>query len=177
MNLKSINVFSRSESKLVKKVMKQSFSKDNRFPVWFLNILSKKKNITFRSYHGENKFIGFSYEIEYQNMVFILYMAVIKEERSKGYGSSILEDIKERHNNKQLVILSNDINKLKENDNPTRKYLFFVKNGFMETGYYLKDEKKYRILSTDSDFDKHKFSMLLKDFSFDFYNPKIKKIV
>ena len=52
--------------------------------------MSKRKTINLLAFYYDDLFIGFSYFIKTKDMIFITYIAINDEIKSKGYGSKIL---------------------------------------------------------------------------------------
>lgn len=65
-----------------------------------------------------------------KNTAYIMYFAIDKKYRNKGYGSYILDDLVKKYDN---VILS--IEKTK-NEISLRRKRFYLRNGFYETNKY-----------------------------------------
>ncbi len=117
-----------------------------------------------------------SYSYKYQDLVFILYLAVSKEFNSKGYESMILDSIKENNKGCNFVLnvelLDENSSNFKERE---RRYRFYFKNGFKKTNLIFKDELSYEVLSTSEDLDTKKFKKLLRKMILCFYVPIFEK--
>ncbi len=86
----SINKFRIKDYREINYIYKQSFPKEERKPLLLLifNILLNRAELWCLC--EENDICGFIYIINYQNMVFILYLAISNLKRSKGYGTYLL---------------------------------------------------------------------------------------
>ncbi len=161
--------------KKIKELMKKLFPKNELFPLWLLNLVSRKKNCNYLSYYDKSNLIGISYSYKYQDLVFILYLAVSKEFNSKGYGSMILDLIKENNNGCNFVLnvepLDENSSNFKERE---RRYRFYFKNGFKKTNLIFKDELPYEVLSTSVDLDAKKYKKLLRKMILCFYVLSLK---
>lgn len=162
------------EYKDIKELMKKVFPKNELIPFSFLTLKSKRKNVEFNSYYDNNKLIGISYLIISNNLIFILYLGVNPSSQSKGYGSKILEDIKNKYSNKEITLNIETLDINSNNYNERLKRLkFYSKNGFNPTKYILKDDIDYLILSTSNNFNKEEYLKILKKYSLGFFAPKI----
>ncbi len=162
--------------KNIEELMLKSFPKDELFSFRLLNFLSKRRNCNYLSYYDQNKLIGISFTYKYKDLVFILYLAISKEFKNKGYGSKILNIIKENNPNSDLVL---NVEPLIEDsinfEERKRRFNFYFKNGFYKTGYIFKIEPPYDVLSTSKELDLIKYQKLLKKMMISFNPPSIEK--
>lgn len=86
-------------------------------------------------------------------MVFLLYMAVSPSLQSRGYGTEILEYLKEQYK-KPITLNAEPRDDDSENaDERSRRFAFYERNGFSDTGYVLQDTKMtYTVLSSAKKF-------------------------
>ena len=80
-----IRKFKLKDWKKVKRLYKNSFPKNERylFILLYFNILRKNSNMFLLE--EKSKIVGFIHLIYYKNMVFILYLAIDKEKRSRAF--------------------------------------------------------------------------------------------
>lgn len=83
MNLKYIDYFVSEHKNEIKKLYMNSFPKDERFLFWILKRCSKEKNVVFNVILEDNKLIGMEYIIKYENISYLMYLAVDKSQRDK----------------------------------------------------------------------------------------------
>lgn len=151
MNLKYIDYFKSNYRNEIKNIYVNSFPKEERFPFGILKHCAKEENVEFNVILDNNKVIGIEYVIKYEDVAYLMYLAVFENQRRKGYGSKILEDLTKKH---KTIILSierpnDDLNSDKE----IRKK-FYLKNGFFETNKFIKDNGiEYEILCTNKDYN------------------------
>lgn len=151
MNLKYIDYFKSNYRNEIKNIYVNSFPKEERFPFGILKHCAKEENVEFNVILDNNKVIGMEYVIKYEDVAYLMYLAVCENQRGKGYGSKILEDLTKKH---KTIILSierpnDDLNSDKE----IRKK-FYLKNGFFETNKFIKDNGiEYEILCTNKDYN------------------------
>lgn len=108
--------------------------------------------------------LGIIYLIYYKDMVFILYLAVNTEVRSKGYGSYLLKWFLEKYGNRKIYL---NIEEVKEDcedyEIRKRRLNFYLKNGFFITNYISKEESgNFNILSNNIEIDINEYKILDK---------------
>ncbi len=62
--------------------------------------MSKLWNTEFLGFYDGNTLCGFTYLAHNSKIVFVMFLAVDKALRSKGYGSAILQDIQSKYQKK-----------------------------------------------------------------------------
>ena len=110
-----------------------------------------------------------------RKMIFIMFLAVDESLRTKGYGSAILKEIKNRYPDKKIMVSiepwddsAPDIEVRK------RRKAFYRKNGYGETGYMIKlSGVVQEIMITNGDFDKKEFLLFFIFYSNGTVWPKI----
>lgn len=104
MNLTHIDYFKSGHRNEAKNLYINSFPKDERFPFWILKSCAKEENVEFNAILDDNKAVGIEYIVKYENAAYLMYIAVDENQRGKGYGSKILEDLIEQYKNIVLII-------------------------------------------------------------------------
>lgn len=104
MDFNYVDFLSSSDKNLIKKLYYESFDKDERFPFWLLKKCSKEKNVKFNVIYNKDKVIGFQYIIEYDNIAYLMYFVIVKNQRNNGYGSEILKKLNKSYKNVLLCI-------------------------------------------------------------------------
>lgn len=162
----------------IKDLMKRSFPKNELYSMWFLMLISKIKKVDFLAYYDKDQFIGYVYIIKSKKVAYIMYLAINDRLYSHGYGSKILKDIIKTNKDKTVVL---DIEPIDEESNNKeqreKRYRFYLKNGFKETGYFVEDindGSDYLILSTTGKFPKDECSRLLSGLSYGTYKRRYK---
>lgn len=151
MKLKYIDYFKYKNKNEVKKIYINSFPKSERFPFWILKHCSKEKNVLFNAILDNDKLIGMEYIINYENKSYLMYLAIDKNERKKGYGSNILKDLIKKYEN---IILSIERPDKEINDNKIIRKNFYLRKGFFETNKFIKDNNiEYEILCSNKEYN------------------------
>ena len=118
-----------------------------------MDTLLKKSGLgtaDFSAYYDKDRFVGFTFASVSDEAVFLVYLAVEADLRSKGYGGMILKQIAEAHFPKGIMLNIEPLDKEAENYEQRLKRLrFYTDNGFRESGYQLTDHgDQYSILTT-----------------------------
>lgn len=79
------------------------------------------------------KLVGTSYTVVSGEYLFVLYLATNLEERSRGIGSKILDEMKDLYKDKMFVLNIDSVNKTSSNYlEQKRREKFYIKNVFIE---------------------------------------------
>ena len=110
-----------------------------------------------------------------RKMIFIMFLAVDESLRTKGYGSAILKEIKNRYPDKKIMVSIEPCNdSAPDIEVRKRRKAFYRKNGYGETGYIIKlSGVVQEIMITNGDFDKKEFLLFFIFYSNGTVWPKI----
>ena len=159
----------------VRRLMKTALPRNERVPLWLLNILTVRKSVNFRAFYEDGRFCGIMYTAENDKYIFVLYLAVNDRVRSKGYGTKMIDWLK-RNTDKIIVLNVEAIDPSAENAQQREKRVsFYGRNGIIDTGCKFVDEgETYSVLTSDVErFDAKEFESLLSGFSFGVYRKHI----
>lgn len=131
----------------VKRLYKTAFPVDQRVPFWSLRLRSNMNGMEIVAYYDEDVFCGFACLLATENAVYLYYIAVAEGLRGKGYGTQILDDLKQRHPEKTIA-LDIEARDPGANDNEKRaaRRAFYLDNGFKPSGYGFKDGGLFEII-------------------------------
>ena len=161
----------------VKNIYFESFPKTERMPFSMMVAMSKLWNTDFLSFFDDDKLCGFVYLAHNRKIVFVMFLAVDKTLRSKGYGSAILQEIQNRYPNKKFIISIEPCdNNAPDIDLRTRRKGFYMRNGYKETGHRMKlNGVVQEILISNGEFDKKQFRIFFALYSNGTMWPRIWK--
>lgn len=138
--------------KKVASLYEAAFPVEERLPLWQLSWNSLKNGQSFLAYFDQEVFIGFTYAICTDNLVYLLFLAVEESKQSQGYGSQILAQVREEAGERPCVLT---IEPMDEEDasNRTqrlRRLAFYENNGYQSLNhFYFEGRERYQILITD----------------------------
>ena len=150
MILKYVSYFLVKDKKKIKNIYINSFNKDERFSFLILEKCAKEKNVEFNVVYDNNDLIGFYYIVNYDDVSYLMYFAVNITKRNKGYGSTILNDLRKKHNN---ILLCIEFANKNVNDEKLLRRNFYLKKWFFSSNKFIIDNNvKYEILTTNKDY-------------------------
>ena len=127
MELKQLTKEQRKEWKAL---YREAFPKQERIPFWFLCLSAWRKRIGMYSVLEQNRLCGLLIGVEYQDLLFLDYLAVKSSERGRGIGSGILRYLQERYPEKRIFL---EIETLSSNvpnaEQRNRRVAFYQRNG------------------------------------------------
>lgn len=163
------------KSKDVKAIYFDLFPPNGRLPFCMMVVMSKLWNTKFLSFYDNDKLCGFIYFAVQFKQVFLMFFAVDKELRSKGYGREILNELKKLYPMKKMIVTIEYGNTDKTKEQERRKR-FYLNNDFKETGYLIRmGGVEQEILVRNGQFSKVKFRAFLALYSNGILWPKIWK--
>lgn len=159
----------------IKRIYLEAFPKKERMPFPMMVAMSQLWNTQFVSFYDADIPCGFLYLASNSKIVFEMFFAVDKCLRSKGYGSSILQQLKNEYSDRKIIISiepcddsAPDITLRK------RRKTFYMQNGYKETGYLMKlNGVVQEIIITNGEFVKREFRSFFAFYSNGTMWPKI----
>ena len=147
MIIKRIDRFSRDIKKL-ERLYDASFPNEERIPFRYL-VASLNKDRIMDAYYSDDELVGLTVMFMADDLAYLSYICIAEKMQGRGYGTQILNVIKDEYRNCRIVI---DIEELDpesdNNEERLRRRNFYIRNGFMVTDvfyrYYFVD---YEILS------------------------------
>ena len=175
MKIKRVSILSKDYKK-IKDIFTSSLPSNERLSSFLIYVLSLRKDIHYSVFYEEETIIGVMYTIETKKLNYLLYLVVNPELRSKGYGSKMLEWLKNKSKDKTVALDIEIIDDAAPNYAQRLKRLsFYEKNGFHPTDYTIfYDDQYYTVLTNTSNFKKEDLINLFKTFTFNLYKPDIK---
>lgn len=135
--------------------------------------MSLKTDLDFWGLYDKDSFIGFCVIVRYADIAYLFFLAITPENRSKGYGSTILATLSEQYKSSRFVVDFEMIEEQAPNaEQRIRRKDFYLRNGFRETGHFLAYfGVSYEVLCKNKDFDFQTFKKMLFHIPIDGFNP------
>jgi GNAT superfamily N-acetyltransferase len=113
--------------------------------------------------------------IDSRNILFVLFFAVEDTIRGKGYGSAILDYLKESNPEKSVLLNVELLDPSADNyEERVRRFRFYERNGFYDTKYDIEEVGGvFRVLATAPAFDNKEYLRVFRKMSFGFWRPRI----
>lgn len=178
MEIQKVNIRAK-DYKVYKVLQKRAFPPEEQYPFWVLKLLACRKGINYLAHYENDLFCGISYTSSTDSMMYVLYLAVNDEIRSKGYGTKIINQLKEMSVGKEVTLNVEPLDEKADNySKRVRRMEFYIRNGFHNTGYRLVDSTgEYSILSTTDDFAVEEYKKAIKQIGMNLYKPKVIKVL
>ncbi len=137
------------------KLYEEAFVPEERIDCGVLDELASEPAVAYTAYFDADAFCGFSYSIDTGNYLYLLFLAVCAEDRSRGYGTRILGQIKARFPGRIIVLEIEQIDPAAPNAvQRERRLAFYQRNGFAPAGYdSIEGDMTYTVLKTAGAFD------------------------
>ena len=133
----------------VKALYESAFPANERIPI--KHLLDDKIKREFWAFFDGDLFCGFSNSITHGSITNIVYFSVVPELRSRGYGSQILQVIREQHPDTRIVVdieVEEDSKDAEELERRNRRRDFYLRNGFGSSPVdYVWQGEHYRLLT------------------------------
>ena len=161
---------------VISSLYESAFPDDEKAPFLSLIERAKKDNVDFIGYFDEDKFIGFTYLIHENDLHYIFYFAIVEECRNKGYGTDILNILKEQYKDESIFfeIETLDVNADNYEERKRRKD-FYIRNGFKESDYGYYFYVDYEVMIYGEKIEPDRWHDLFIEFSNGFVDVEFKK--
>ena len=161
----------------IKKIYFDSFPKSERMPFPMMVAMSKLWHTDFLGFYDGDVLCGFVYLAHNRKIVFVMFLAVDKMLRSKGYGSTILQEIQNRYPDKKIIISIEPCDETASDiEIRKRRRYFYLRNGYNETRYMIKLAGVVQeIIITNGEFNKSQFKRFFAMYSNGTMWPRIWK--
>lgn len=146
----------------VSEIYEKSFLIEERYITF--DKMIKQENTELYCLVNEEDVLGFVYLIFYENMIFILYLAVNTDNRSNGYGSYILKWCLNKYMDRKIYLNIEEVKKeVKDYETRLKRLKFYLKNDFYIINYISKEEtESFNILSNNKEIDIEQYKELDK---------------
>lgn len=138
----------------IKEIYETSFPKSEKFPFWILKQCNKENNVRLDAIidHDTDKIIGIRFLIFYDDIVYLMYVAIDKKYRNKGFGSLVLRDLVLRQADTSVLLCIEKPSICEKENIKVRRKDFYLRNGFYETGCFIEDsDVEYEFLSSSKE--------------------------
>lgn len=154
LNRQTVGLFSKHYS-AVKTLYLTAFPAVERLPYFPLVLNAYRRLANFYAYYDKDDFVGLVYLLENEEVIYLFFLAVNPNSRSRGYGSAILQDIKQLAGKRPIILAIEPLEKTAENyQQRVQRLAFYEKNGFNITDYYYHEGKEvYQVMATDTSLD------------------------
>jgi len=119
---------------------KEAFPEARKVPKWLLKYRLRNGKVGFSSVYSEDVWVGLIHITEYKDIVFIQTIAIVKSSRSKGFGSQVLDYLKNLNTGKRIVLNIELIDEQASNyKQRLKRKAFYKNNDFSPSGFAVKE--------------------------------------
>lgn len=119
---------------------KEAFPGVQRVPSWILRCIMRNGKVGFNVLYEYDIWIGLIYIVEYKDIVFVQFFAISESRRSGGYGSKVVDLMRDMHSGKRIVLNIEELDEQSENyQQRVKRKDFYGRNGFISSGYIVKE--------------------------------------
>ena len=161
---------------------KEAFTTVRHVPSWMLRFMMRKGKPGFSVLYENDIWIGLLYTTEYKDIVFVHFFAIAAAYRSKGYGSKVIDAMKEKFARNRIVLNIEELTQDSANyQQRVKRKAFYQKNGFSSSGYIVKEpEERLEMLNLNGNISQEEIQAMYKHLfggvlGF-LYRPKVIKI-
>lgn len=141
-NLRPLNQYDANYLNVID-LYREAFPGAQHIPSWFLRYKLRKGKAGFSLIYAADTWVGLIYNTAYKDMVFLHFFAVTASNRSIGYGSQVLDLIKQTHVGKRVILNIELLDEqAKNHQQQIKRKAFYEKNGFRSSGFTVKEPKE-----------------------------------
>ncbi|MBR4687859.1 MAG: GNAT family N-acetyltransferase [Bacteroidales bacterium] len=133
------------------------------------------ETVLYKSFWNRNRLCGLLFFNVGRTMVYLFYLAVCEDQRSKGLGTSLLCWLKERYPDKSIVANIEPVGFNAANEAQREmRYAFYRRNGFRRLSWRMCDSiRLYDIISASDFFDSRQYMEMILELGFGANEPRI----
>jgi len=150
----------------VKDLYYSAFPRQEQVNLSFLINQTKKDTVNFNVFYDEDVFVGLTYDISFKDTTYLWYLATRADLRSKGYGSQIMQYLREAYSSNRIV-LNLDVQDESAADSEIRKKRkeFYIKNGYTLADYScVFNRNKLDVMSINGNVTSDEFLSIFKNY-------------
>lgn len=115
----------------IRALYESAFPENERAPFSVLLRKSRRKNVDFKAYFDGETLVGMTYSVHQDDLTYLFYLAVPEELRGQGYGSEILQLLKQMYPDHRIFLSMEEF----RTDAPNyairlRRKGFYERNGY-----------------------------------------------
>ncbi|WP_165210781.1 GNAT family N-acetyltransferase [Streptococcus tangpeifui] len=118
----------------------------------------------FVAYYDDSDFVGFTYSLMSDTVYYLLFLAVVEDKHSQGYGSAILAKVAQQAGSRIRVLVIEPSDQAASNyGQRLRRLAFYQSNGYHLTPhYYYEGPEVYQVMASQTRLPLADFTNLAK---------------
>lgn len=160
-------VDARKYKKQIKKLYKSAFPREERAPLSFLFHRTGNGRDSFYAVVDNDEFVGLVYTIGIEKLVYVFFLAVVEDKRGNGYGSRILQTIRNLYPDCVITLAIEDTaDRSAENfEQRIKRLKFYEANGFKQLHIKINEAGvDYELLGTENTVTQADFLAMMKNY-------------
>lgn len=172
--MKIRNAVTKIDDQNIKKLYLSAFPKEERPPFFLLKRKAAHGKGTFLVIEDENRFLGFVHLVIAEKLIYLAFFAMNEESRNQGYGSKVLQELKERYAGRSILIAREQLDPLAGNyAMRVRRYGFYSRNGFHDLPCQIIEANVHYDAMSTGPVQPEDYNQIVKDWA----GPVISKII
>ena len=165
MELRKIDVKSK-DRKQIKKIYMEAFPAEERTPYWVLTKKAKKPTVDFYGIYDGDRLVGFTYIVKGNNLAYIFYLAIKKEERGHGYGGQVFQLLNDKYHGMRMILALEQMDEKADNySQRLSRHRFYENCGLQDMPYQIQEASVvYDVMGTGSAIDPKEYGTLMKNY-------------
>ena len=162
-------------AKTARAIYLEAFPKEERLPWWLLRLNALRRGIDITGWTENGQLRGITISVTEGGLHFLLFFAIHPQCRGRGYGSAILEALKDQYDTVVLNVepLVPDAPNLPQRQ---QRFRFYNRCGFRDTGWHVWEVGgMFRVLSTKEALDVPAYKQIFRKLTLGFWNVKLEK--
>lgn len=144
----------------------RAFPDNERAPMQTLLKRSLNGKGRFMAVYDDNQWVGLLHVITYKELSYAMYLAIDEKWRGCGYGSAILQYLKENEGHTVMLSIEEVDTKYDNYHQRISRKHFYLKNGFKEMNFFFTEYGvRYEMLYYGKYLEPHCYDELMLDFA------------
>ncbi len=166
-----------SDVAALRRLYHTAFPKEEQMPWWLLRLISLRRDMGVFGFYEGRQLRGLTVSVATDEVLFVLFLAISEEHRGQGWGSAILQQLKQEYPG-HTILLNVELLDIKADnyDQRLRRMRFYKKNGFFDTGFDIDEVGgTFRVLGTKPQLDVDAYLRVFAKLSFGVWKPYIRE--
>lgn len=163
----TLEKYDKSDKKQLKRLYLTAFPSEERCPFFIMMNREKRGKSEMLIARDKGRFIGFAYMVCDEKLAYLFYLAVDDSERGKGYGTEIIEALKEKYKGRRLFLAREQLDKSAENyEQRVNRHNFYLHCGFEDLSCCIKEGPVvYDVMGIGGNVTAEEYHSLIKDWA------------
>lgn len=150
----------------VQELYESSFPKNEQAPFSTLLKNTRRSNVDFSAYFADNTLVGMSYIVHEGTLSYLFYLAVPEALRGQGFGSEILQILKNTYPNHRIFLSMEEFREDAPNyEIRLRRKGFYERNGFPLIGMRVREGSEiFELAGTSPDVPAKEYLKLMNKY-------------